>query len=152
MIIMTTYSVAESLTGGCVQAMLTGQDGSSKHFMGGICAYTTHIKEAVLGIKDVPVDVDDKDLAHQMALACKTMFQSNVAISTTGYIDKAFSYCLLVHLDPSSLAATSQHGHYVFTPAELQLSRSERQRQASLVVLRAVYRATCDPFIKSILA
>jgi nicotinamide-nucleotide amidase len=47
-----TVAVAESLTGGLIGAELTGMPGSSATFAGGVIAYATPLKHALLGVPD----------------------------------------------------------------------------------------------------
>src|SRR5260370_29375960 len=48
-----TVAVAESLTGGLVAAAITDVPGSSAAFRGGVVAYATELKAALLGVDSV---------------------------------------------------------------------------------------------------
>ena len=47
-----TLSVAESLTGGNIQALLTSISGSSAYFSGGVTAYNLRQKVDILGVTE----------------------------------------------------------------------------------------------------
>jgi nicotinamide-nucleotide amidase len=82
-----TLAVAESLTGGLVAAALTTVAGSSAAFRGGIVAYATELKTALLG---VPADllaahgpVYD-EVAEAMALGVRDRLGAAYGLGTTG--------------------------------------------------------------------
>ncbi|MFP3713612.1 CinA family protein [Puerhibacterium sp. TATVAM-FAB25] len=82
-----TLGVAESLTGGLVVAALVGVPGASAVLRGGVVAYATDLKAALLG-----VDADllaargavDPDVAAQMALGVRRVTGADVGLATTG--------------------------------------------------------------------
>jgi nicotinamide-nucleotide amidase len=82
-----TVAVAESLTGGLVAAALTDIPGASESFRGGVVAYATELKAALLGV--------DRDLlarhgavyapvAAAMAAGVRTRLGATYGVATTG--------------------------------------------------------------------
>ena len=49
-----TLAVAESLTGGRLQALITGGSGAPACFLGGVCAYTVPQQATPLGVDATP--------------------------------------------------------------------------------------------------
>jgi nicotinamide-nucleotide amidase len=82
-----TVAVAESLTGGLVAAALTSVPGASVVVRGGIIAYATDLKTALLG---VPADLlasrgpVDPEVAAAMAAGVRTRLGASHGMSTTG--------------------------------------------------------------------
>ena len=83
-------AVAESLTGGNVQARVTAESGASNFFVGGVTAYTLDQKVALLGVNRAKAKASDcvsAAVARQMARgACKLM-KCKIAVATTGYAE-----------------------------------------------------------------
>ena len=79
--------MAESLTGGLVAAALTAVPGSSAAFRGGVVAYATDLKAALLG---VPSDLLDRHgavhpaVAAAMAEGAGRRLAATVGAATTG--------------------------------------------------------------------
>jgi nicotinamide-nucleotide amidase len=82
-----TVAVAESLTGGLVAAALTDIPGASASFRGGVVAYATELKAALLGV--------DQDMlarhgavyapvAAAMASGARTRLGATYGVATTG--------------------------------------------------------------------
>jgi nicotinamide-nucleotide amidase len=85
-------AVAESLTGGRVQAAITAVSGASGYFAGGITAYTLDQKVKHLGVKRAmaaKVDCVSSEVAAQMARGAARLFGADVAVATTGYAEPA---------------------------------------------------------------
>lgn len=82
-----TVATAESLTGGRLAVLLTDVPGASAVFAGGLVAYASEIKMALL---DVPrstvarVGVVSAETAEQMAVGARHRFATTYALSTTG--------------------------------------------------------------------
>lgn len=82
-----TLSVAESLTGGWISAMLTSVPGASTSFLGGVVSYSTHSKHLLLG-----VDADllsrrgavDPEVAVAMATGARAALEADWAVAVTG--------------------------------------------------------------------
>jgi len=82
-----TIASAESLTGGLVAAALTSVPGASAAFRGGVVAYATDLKAAVLGVPDDLLEqrgAVDPDVAEAMAEGARARLGTTVGISTTG--------------------------------------------------------------------
>jgi len=82
-----TVATAESLTGGLLGASLTKIAGSSATYRGGVVAYATEAKHALL---DVPAELlaqrgaVDPDVALAMAEGCRARFAATYGVATTG--------------------------------------------------------------------
>ncbi|MAP63798.1 MAG: damage-inducible protein CinA [Microbacterium sp.] len=76
-------AVAESLTSGGVASEVGRGTGAQDWFRGGIVAYETTVKQRLLGL---PADADPCSAASatQLARACRTLFDADMAVSTTG--------------------------------------------------------------------
>jgi nicotinamide-nucleotide amidase len=82
-----TLAVAESLTGGMLAAALTSFPGASAVFRGGVVAYATDLKAAIL---DVPSDLLARhgavypEVAAAMADGVRSRLKASVGAATTG--------------------------------------------------------------------
>jgi nicotinamide-nucleotide amidase len=82
-----TLSTAESCTGGSIAQLLTSVSGASSYFKGTVVAYSTEVKENVLGIPKTLIEeysVVSAEVAKAMALNVKTLLKTDYAIATTG--------------------------------------------------------------------
>ena len=82
-----TVSVAESLTGGLIMAALTSVAGVSRVFRGGVVAYATDTKHALLGVDAHLLETSgavDPDVAEQMAIGVREKFDASFGLSSTG--------------------------------------------------------------------
>ena len=82
-----TLAVAESCTGGKIAHLITSLSGSSAYFEGGIVAYANQVKIDVLKVNSETIkrfSVVSAAVAKEMAINCKTIFNTNYAIATTG--------------------------------------------------------------------
>ena len=83
-----TIATAESCTGGLIAKCLTDFSGSSIFFKGGVITYTNAIKSQVLGVS---ISQDEsavkKRVALEMASRTAELFQSDLAIATTGFME-----------------------------------------------------------------
>ncbi|WP_312993778.1 CinA family nicotinamide mononucleotide deamidase-related protein [Chryseobacterium flavum] len=82
-----TISTAESCTGGELSKMITSVPGSSKHFMGGVVTYATEKKAEILKVSQETIDkytVVSEQVAREMAEGCQKLFDTDIALSTTG--------------------------------------------------------------------
>ena len=82
-----TIATAESLTGGRLAALLTEISGSSEVYRGGVVAYATDVKIAVLDVPETVVEqhgVVSADCAMAMAQGVRRLAGATYAVSTTG--------------------------------------------------------------------
>tara|TARA_B100000609_G_C17166373_1_gene409123 strand:- start:748 stop:1239 length:492 start_codon:yes stop_codon:yes gene_type:complete len=82
-----TISLAESCTGGKIASLMTSRSGASSYFKGGLVCYSKSSKVNILNIpKDLIESVGSvsKEVAREMAISAKLLFNSNIAISITG--------------------------------------------------------------------
>lgn len=82
-----TLSIAESCTGGRIAQMITHIPGASQFFKGSVVSYSEEAKVNILGVPKDIIDeytVVSKEVAKEMAIRCKQLFNADYAISTTG--------------------------------------------------------------------
>jgi nicotinamide-nucleotide amidase len=82
-----SVAVAESLTGGLVTAALTDVAGASVVVRGGVLAYATDLKSAVLGVDTTLLAQSgavDADVAEQMASGVRSLMGATYGLATTG--------------------------------------------------------------------
>lgn len=83
-------AVAESLTGGRVQALLTGVSGASDVFAGGVTTYATDAKVTLLNVDRDSAEACDavsERTAREMVAGVCEMFGVECGIATTGYAE-----------------------------------------------------------------
>jgi nicotinamide-nucleotide amidase len=83
----STVAAAESLTGGLLTGALTSVPGSSAVVRGGVVAYATDLKAALLGVDALLLDaagpVDD-GVAREMARGARERLGATHGVATTG--------------------------------------------------------------------
>lgn len=82
-----TVATAESLTGGRLAAALTAVPGASRSYVGGVVAYATEVKIAVLGVPRSLVEehgVISSQCALAMARGAASLTGADWAMATTG--------------------------------------------------------------------
>jgi PncC family amidohydrolase len=77
-----TLAVAESVTGGLVGARLTAIAGASEVLRGGLVAYASDLKFALLGVPEGPVV--SLAAAAAMAAGVRRLLKADVGLATTG--------------------------------------------------------------------
>jgi len=77
-----TVVSAESFTAGLISQSLASVEGSGEWFQGGVVAYRSEIKHAVLGVEEGPVVTES--CAVQMARGAAERFGADIALATTG--------------------------------------------------------------------
>lgn len=82
-----TLSLAESCTGGAIAEEITAVPGASDYFVGSITPYETKQKVRILGIAASLIEkhtVVSAEVAEAMAIKCCQLFDSDLALATTG--------------------------------------------------------------------
>jgi nicotinamide-nucleotide amidase len=82
-----TISTAESCTGGSIAQLLSSVPGASNYFKGSVVAYSTEVKQNVLGLSKNLIEehtVVSAEVAKAMALNVKVLLKTDYAIATTG--------------------------------------------------------------------
>jgi nicotinamide-nucleotide amidase len=82
-----TLASAESLTGGLVGAAVTSVPGASAVYAGGVVAYATAAKEALLGVDAALLDAYgavSPEVAAAMARGVRSRFGATYGVATTG--------------------------------------------------------------------
>lgn len=85
-------AVAESLTGGRLQAFITEFSGASEFFLGGLTAYSLEQKTKLLGVEAAhaaEVHGVSARVAGEMAVGACRLFGAGLAVATTGYAEPA---------------------------------------------------------------
>lgn len=82
-----TISTAESCTGGELARLITSNSGSSYYFLGGIIPYASEKKVKLLSVSPKTISehtVVSEQVAEEMAFGCQKLFDTDIAVSTTG--------------------------------------------------------------------
>jgi nicotinamide-nucleotide amidase len=82
-----TLATAESLTGGLLGGRVTAVAGSSDHYRGGVVAYATDAKAALLGVEEGLLAADgpvSEPVAAAMAEGARRAFGADLGLATTG--------------------------------------------------------------------
>lgn len=85
-----TLAVAESLTGGRLQARVTAESGSSAYFLGGVTAYTIESKVRLLAVDRSEAEASacvSSRVAEQMAEGVCRLLGSDLGLATTGWAE-----------------------------------------------------------------
>ena len=139
-----TLAVAESLTGGLLAASLVEVPGASVVFRGGIVAYATDLKSALLG---VPVSLLEHygavhaDVASAMAEGVRKRLDATFGVATTGVAgpDPADGQPVgTVHIAASGQLSTVQRG---LSLAGGRRSIRDQAVQQSLLLLQGMLEA-----------
>lgn len=82
-----TISTAESCTAGEVARLITSVPGLSAFYLGGVIPYEIDKKVKLLGVSEKTLTentVVSAEVAGEMAQGCQKLFQTDIALSTTG--------------------------------------------------------------------
>jgi nicotinamide-nucleotide amidase len=77
-----TMAVAESLTGGRICAALAAAESSSEWFRGGLVAYSSEVKHAVLHVAEGPLV--SAEAAHAMGVGVRDLLDADIGVALTG--------------------------------------------------------------------
>ena len=77
-----TLALAESVSGGLAATRLSGVPGTGEVFLGGLVAYASEVKFALLGVPEGPVVC--ASAAQAMAAGARKLFGADVGLATTG--------------------------------------------------------------------
>lgn len=86
-----TISTAESCTGGEIASRITSIKGASTYFQGSIVSYSIKSKINLLGVDNDVIEkygVVSKETVEEMAKKCREKFQTDYALSISGYLEK----------------------------------------------------------------
>ena len=76
-----TVAVAESLTGGRICAALAAAESASEWFRGGVVAYASEVKHAVLHVADGPVV--SAEAARAMGVGVRDLLNADIGLAVT---------------------------------------------------------------------
>lgn len=128
-------AVAESLTGGQLQAACTMFAGASHFFAGGVTAYSIDQKVHLLQVDRKVAEASNcvsATVASQMAMGVLKLFNVDLAIATTGYADWD------MHIKPHFHYALYFRGRTLVTGMSklFATTRAMRQEEAVCLVLK----------------
>ena len=150
-----SVAVAESLTGGNLQAALSSVSGASECFRGGVTAYNIDQKVNILAVDRkvaAACNCVSKDVAAQMTWGAHSLFNADVVVATTGYaepysgdgdIAEPFAH-IVVFYPRDSMASGHTKAHV--KAEKLMGSRVEVQRRVTdtaLVMLILALEESC---------
>jgi nicotinamide-nucleotide amidase len=143
-----TLAVAESLTGGRLQARITAVSGASEFFLGGITAYTLDQKVRHLGVARAGARASNsvsRRVAEQMARGACALFGADAGVSTTGYAESSAEWKVRVPFAWWAVALRRPRGGFSVTSGSIRLpglTRVEVQEAVAEAALEALLRAT----------
>jgi len=139
-----TLAVAESLTGGHVQARITAVSGASNYFLGGITAYTLDQKVRHLGVNRAHarrVNCVSQRVAVEMAQGAGALFGADLAVATTGYAEPSRADGIKAPMAWWALCHRQRGGKATVISGQLEMrgaTRIEAQERVATEVLAAL--------------
>ena len=137
-----TVSVAESMTGGMIGALITDQPGSSEYFVGGVIAYSNDVKRQELGVSPELLSsagAVSREAAEAMADGVRSRLGTSLAVAVTGIAgpdaDRTTKPIGLTYIAVASGSGTSSR-EFRFTG-----DRASNRRQAADEALRMLIAA-----------
>jgi nicotinamide-nucleotide amidase len=143
-----TLAVAESLTGGRLQARITAISGASEFFLGGMTAYSLDQKVRHLGVsrgRARAANSVSRRVAEQMAKGACALFRADAGVSTTGYAEPSAQWRVRVPFAWWAVALRKPRGRFSVTSGIVKLpglTRVEVQEAVTDAALEALLRAT----------
>ena len=110
-------AVAESLTGGNLQAFITAESGASDYFVGGVTAYSIDAKARLLRVDRAEAkrcNAVSASIARGMALGVCRLMKANIGVATTGYAEPNRSWKARVPLAHWSVCHLPPRGKPMF--------------------------------------
>ena len=132
-----TVSVAESITGGLIGALITEQPGSSAYFAGGVIAYSNDVKRQQLGVSASlleTVGAVSREVGEAMAQGVRSRLRTNLGVAVTGIAGPAAEGTG----KPVGLTyiAVASDGHVASREFTFSGDRASIRRQAATEALR----------------
>jgi nicotinamide-nucleotide amidase len=146
-----TLAVAESLTGGWLQARITEVEGASEFFLGGITAYTLEQKVRHLHVgraRAEAVNSVSEAVAREMARGACDLFKAKVGVATTGYAQASVPRGVKVPFAWWAVARRKPHGSFDYISGRVEvpgLSRVGVQKRVADLALAALVGFLREP-------
>lgn len=137
-----TLAAAESLTAGHVQARIAAVSGSSGYFRGGLTAYTLAQKVRLLGVSRAHakrVNCVSQRVAVEMAAGAVELFDTDLAVATTGYAEPSREHGIKVPMACWALCHRRRGGVAMIVSGDVEVARATRsvvQARVADTVLR----------------
>ena len=139
-----TLCVAESLTAGRIQSLITAVAGASRFFVGGVTAYHIDQKVALLAVdRSLAEDCNcvSQAVANQMAVGACRLFRGHFALSTTGYAETDLQLGVSQPLAFVSIAAAQNlNGDPAVMYEERLVAEGDRATVQALIAGMAIRR------------
>lgn len=128
-------SVAESLTSGTIQSLISSVNGASGFFQGGITAYNIDIKKKffTFNYEDaITCDCVSEEIALSMAKGITSIMDSDYGISTTGFavsnvnVKEAYAYVCIYNknTDKNKILKIENKDNLSRTCFQMEISKS----------------------------
>ena len=134
-------AVAESMTGGRLQARLTEISGASDFFLGGLTAYTLEQKVGLLAVDRehaAAVNCVSARVAEEMAVGVRRLFGADYGVATTGYAEPAPAQGVAVPFAWVAVAAGAPDGSVAVRSRRVEVPGSTRAEAQARVAEAAV--------------
>jgi PncC family amidohydrolase len=139
-----TLAVAESVTSGVLQAVISAATEASSFYQGGITTYNIGQKVLHLGVEPIHAEQCNcvsQQTASQMALGVAQLFRSDWGIGITGYAspvpeseNKLFAYCAITFQGKVVLEEKLTPTASEFFPVQLEYAIKVVERLKSCII------------------